>query len=69
MRTTSPRRTVDLDGVLTIEGAAARREVSSSTIRRAIADGRLHARRVLGRIVVDVAAVDALDLVEGGGRR
>jgi predicted DNA-binding transcriptional regulator AlpA len=54
--------------LLTIEGAAARRGCSGSTIWRAIRDGRLKPKRVLGRVVLEPAEVDAMSTPLGGGR-
>lgn len=50
----------NLDDVITVEQAAASRGCSAATIWRAIKRGDLHARRVLGRTVVDVDAVATL---------
>jgi excisionase family DNA binding protein len=52
--------TAMLDDVATGEVAAARIGVSVPTIWRWVRHGRLHARRVLGRAVIDRAEVEAV---------
>lgn len=67
-RRVSQTQAIDLNNFLTVEGAAARRGISVATIWRRVGLGQLRTRRVLGRTVFDVAEVDALDLIAGGGR-
>jgi predicted DNA-binding transcriptional regulator AlpA len=54
--------------VLTIEQAAARRGCSASTIWRRARRGELTLQRVLGRTVISITEVDALEMPDGGGR-
>jgi excisionase family DNA binding protein len=54
--------------LLTVEEAAARRGLKPPSIYKAVHEGRLPARRVLGRIAIRAADVDAYQSQRGGFR-
>jgi excisionase family DNA binding protein len=59
----------DTQELLTVEQAAERRGVAPTTIYKAVADGRLPAQRLFGRVLIRIADADAFEPLPRGGPR